>query len=83
MIHLQFFARYREQLGCDTEQLPWHTSFRTMGDVRQHLLARERRSGRRLLRPTRKSAPEPLLECRRMVSAIRRLSRCTSSCCER
>tara|TARA_R110002124_G_scaffold109486_2_gene262278 strand:- start:6099 stop:6347 length:249 start_codon:yes stop_codon:yes gene_type:complete len=40
MIHLQFFARYREQLGCDTEQLPWHTSFRTMGDVRQHLLAR-------------------------------------------
>ena len=40
MIHLQFFARYREQLGCDTEQLPWHSSFRTMGDVRQHLLAR-------------------------------------------
>lgn len=40
MITLQFFARYREQLGCDQEQLPWDASLRTLADVRQLLLAR-------------------------------------------
>lgn len=40
MIHLQFFARYRDALGCDAEQLAWDEDLRTLGDVRSRLLAR-------------------------------------------
>jgi len=40
MINLQFFARYREQLDREAEQLPWDASLQTLADVRQHLLAR-------------------------------------------
>jgi len=40
MISLQFFARYREQLGCSAEQLAWDGELRTLEDVRQRLLAR-------------------------------------------
>ena len=40
MIHLQFFARYRDALGCDAEQLAWDEDLRTLADVRSRLLAR-------------------------------------------
>ena len=38
MINVQFFARYREQLGCDSEQVTG--DFQTVEQLRQHLLAR-------------------------------------------
>jgi molybdopterin synthase sulfur carrier subunit len=40
MIHLQFFARYREALGRDSEALPWDAGLVTLDAVRQRLLAR-------------------------------------------
>ncbi|MCQ4295836.1 MoaD/ThiS family protein [Pseudomonas stutzeri] len=40
MITIQFFARYREALGSDSERLQWAASFASVNDVRQHLLAR-------------------------------------------
>lgn len=40
MIRLQYFARYREELGRDGEQLDWQDSFATLGALRDHLLAR-------------------------------------------
>ena len=40
MIRLQFFARYRETLGREAEQLEWEPSLQTVEDVRQKLLAR-------------------------------------------
>lgn len=40
MIRVQYFARYREALGLDTEQLDWDASFRQVDDLRQRLLAR-------------------------------------------
>jgi molybdopterin synthase sulfur carrier subunit len=40
MIRVQYFARYREQLGLDGEQLAWHDGFHALDDVRLHLLAR-------------------------------------------
>lgn len=40
MIQVQYFARYREALGLDTEQLEWDASFRQVDDLRLQLLAR-------------------------------------------
>ena len=40
MITLQFFARYRERLGVDQEQLPWDASISSLRDLRDHLVAR-------------------------------------------
>lgn len=40
MISIQFYARYREALGSDGEQLPWDASLTCVDDVRRHLLAR-------------------------------------------
>lgn len=40
MISLQFFARYRETLGRDAEQLEWEAGLETVDDLRQKLLAR-------------------------------------------
>ena len=40
MIQLQFFARYRDVLGRDAEQMPWDAELRTLEDVRARLLAR-------------------------------------------
>ena len=40
MIRLQFFARYREALGTDSEELPWDGRLASLDDVRQVLLAR-------------------------------------------
>ncbi|MCQ4262506.1 molybdopterin synthase sulfur carrier subunit [Stutzerimonas stutzeri] len=40
MITVQFFARYRETLGIDSEYQQWHSSLASVNDVRQHLLAR-------------------------------------------
>lgn len=40
MIDLQYFARYRETLGLDAEQLEWDPSLRTVDDLRRKLLAR-------------------------------------------
>ncbi|WP_339486209.1 MoaD/ThiS family protein [Pseudomonas sp. EL_65y_Pfl2_R95] len=40
MIRVQYFARYREALGLDGEQLSDSTSFATLNDVREFLLAR-------------------------------------------
>jgi len=40
MITVQFFARYRETLGIDSECQQWHSSLASVNDVRQHLLAR-------------------------------------------
>ncbi|WXL24862.1 MoaD/ThiS family protein [Ectopseudomonas mendocina] len=38
MIRVQYFARYREVLGLDCEELPG--TFANMNDVRQHLISR-------------------------------------------
>lgn len=40
MIQVQFFARYREALGRDSEQLDWDASWRVVEDLRLQLLAR-------------------------------------------
>ncbi|OHC43400.1 MULTISPECIES: MoaD/ThiS family protein [Pseudomonas] len=40
MIHVQYFARYREALGLDGEQLNDTQALATLDDLRQHLLAR-------------------------------------------
>jgi molybdopterin synthase sulfur carrier subunit len=40
MIQVQYFARYREALGLDTEQLEWDASLRQVDDLRLQLLAR-------------------------------------------
>jgi len=40
MIQVQYFARYREALGLDTEQLAWDASLRQVDDLRLLLLAR-------------------------------------------
>ena len=40
MIRLQYFARYRETLGLDAEQLDWNPALQQVGDLRDTLLAR-------------------------------------------
>lgn len=40
MIQVQYFARYREALGVDGEQLEWSSSLRQVNDLRLQLLAR-------------------------------------------
>ncbi len=40
MITLQFFARYREKLGVDQEELPWDASISSLRELRDHLTAR-------------------------------------------
>ncbi|MDA7087205.1 MoaD/ThiS family protein [Pseudomonas sp. SA3-5] len=40
MIRVQYFARYREALGLDGEQLSDTQALATLDDLRQHLLAR-------------------------------------------
>jgi molybdopterin synthase sulfur carrier subunit len=40
MIRVQYFARYREALGLDGEQLSDSQGLATLDDLRQHLLAR-------------------------------------------
>lgn len=40
MIRVQYFARYREALGLDGEQLAWNPAFARLDDLRQHLAAR-------------------------------------------
>lgn len=40
MISIQFYARYREALGCEAERLPWDETFTCVDDVRRCLLAR-------------------------------------------
>ena len=40
MIQIQYFARYRESLGQDAEQLAWTPDFDNLNSLRQHLLAR-------------------------------------------
>ncbi|SDH63270.1 MoaD/ThiS family protein [Pseudomonas panipatensis] len=40
MIHVQYFARYREALGLDGEQVAWDGAFARVDDLRGHLLQR-------------------------------------------
>lgn len=40
MITVQFFARYREALGTEQEQLPWDDELDTLGALRTRLLQR-------------------------------------------
>lgn len=40
MLTVQFLARYREELGCETEQLTWQKQWQRIEDVRQFLVAR-------------------------------------------
>ncbi|MCP9338353.1 MoaD/ThiS family protein [Stutzerimonas xanthomarina] len=40
MIQVQFFARYRETLGRDSERLDWDASWQCVDDLRLRLLAR-------------------------------------------
>lgn len=40
MIQVQYFARYREALGLDSEQMEWDASLRTLDDMRLRLLGR-------------------------------------------
>ncbi|WP_085597880.1 MULTISPECIES: MoaD/ThiS family protein [unclassified Pseudomonas] len=41
MILINYFARYREQLGSGGEKLALHVELRTVGDVRRLLMARD------------------------------------------
>ncbi len=40
MIQVQYFARYREALGLDSEQLEWDASLRNLEGLRARLAAR-------------------------------------------
>lgn len=40
MIELQLFARYREVLGVDKEQIPWSPEFGDLRALRNYLLSR-------------------------------------------
>ncbi|MCO2307974.1 molybdopterin converting factor subunit 1 [Pseudomonas aeruginosa] len=40
MIRVQYFARYREALGVDGEQLNWDAGLATLGALRQLLVER-------------------------------------------
>lgn len=40
MLTVKFFARYREALGTEGEQLTWQDDWRTLADVRDALLVR-------------------------------------------
>ncbi|MCP8463302.1 MoaD/ThiS family protein [Pseudomonas sp. ZM23] len=40
MIRVQYFARYREALGLDGEQLSWSENLASLDDLRRLLLAR-------------------------------------------
>jgi len=40
VIHLQYFARFREQLGTEAESLPWKPTLSSLRDVRDLLIAR-------------------------------------------
>ncbi len=40
MIRVQYFARYREALGLDGEQLSWEPTLVSLDALRQFLLAR-------------------------------------------
>ncbi|AMO78450.1 molybdopterin synthase sulfur carrier subunit [Pseudomonas citronellolis] len=40
MIRVQYFARYREALGLDGEQLGWSEAFASVDGLREHLLQR-------------------------------------------
>lgn len=40
MIRLQYFARYRETLGTDSEQIAWEPALARVDDLRLRLLAR-------------------------------------------
>lgn len=41
MIDVQFFARYRETLGTEAEQLPWTPTWATLDDLRRDLAGRD------------------------------------------
>ena len=41
MLTVQFLARYREALDCESEQLPWQPEWQTIDDVRNFLVARD------------------------------------------
>ena len=40
MLTVQFLARYREALNCESEQLGWQENWQCIDDVRQFLIAR-------------------------------------------
>jgi len=40
MIRVQFFARYREALGCGEERLVWEPDLASVGDLRKRLVQR-------------------------------------------
>ncbi len=40
MIQVQYFARYREALGLDSEEVEWDASMRHLDDLRVRLSAR-------------------------------------------
>ena len=40
MIRVQFFARYREMLGCAGDSLAWAPALATVGALREHLVQR-------------------------------------------
>lgn len=40
MLQIHYFARYREALGQDVEQLPWTPQLACLDDLRQQLLQR-------------------------------------------
>lgn len=41
MLTVQFLARYREALDCESEQLPLQPEWQTIDDVRNFLVARD------------------------------------------
>jgi len=41
VIHILFFARLREQLGCGDLELPWQESLATVGGLKQSLQSQQ------------------------------------------
>ena len=40
MLEVQYFARYREELGLSHEQIQWQPDFANLGALRDYLLTR-------------------------------------------
>ncbi len=79
MIRVQYFARYREALGIDGEQLNWDAGLATLGALRQLLVERggawERTLGEQNLMCARNQEP-----CMRRTSASARWSASSATC---
>ncbi len=49
MLHIVFFARVKEQLGCAKLELEWDSARSTVEDLKEHLCARNNDEWREVL----------------------------------